>query len=475
MSNKQTRTDSTLTHASETATLPFVSVICPTYCRRDFLPYLLYIYQYQDYPADRRELVILDDSPQSHEALVAQLTRSAQARENIRYIHHPERLSLGKKRNMLNDLAKGEYIICMDDDDYYAPDKISYTIKQMVDKKAIISGSDQILIWYSHLNKIYKTHAFGNCQAPNGTLAYHRRYLRKHRYADERVLAEEIEFLDNFKRPIQQLDPERTILCISHSENTFDKDFIMRSCTPTSLELGDVVKDKLLLAHYQRMSHAPLTSQIRWRFFEKVVVLDDINNSSTTIDRNLLDLGIQPEQIIHMPRVPNDCLTTSETLSHLAVLERAEAEAWRNYLLFDSRINFVKQEQTANNVNGLIDALSAIPWEVALFGAAYRNIQPLASLKGIVKVNLAWIACAYAVNSAYYEKLSSNIKQGLKALQESGDTQTYALDTHWNQLAIKDRWLGVYPCMGYLESVYSPKDQKQVDCTHLFFCKIKSD
>ena len=44
---------------------PFVSVVCPSYNRREFLPYLLYIYQYQDYPADRRELIIVDDSPHS--------------------------------------------------------------------------------------------------------------------------------------------------------------------------------------------------------------------------------------------------------------------------------------------------------------------------------------------------------------------------------------------------------------------------
>ena len=44
---------------------PFVSVICPTYNRRESLPYLLYIWQYQDYPAEKRELIILDDSPVS--------------------------------------------------------------------------------------------------------------------------------------------------------------------------------------------------------------------------------------------------------------------------------------------------------------------------------------------------------------------------------------------------------------------------
>ena len=52
---------------------PFVSVVCPTWNRRAFLPYLLYIFQYQDYPADRLELIILDDSEQINEYLIALL------------------------------------------------------------------------------------------------------------------------------------------------------------------------------------------------------------------------------------------------------------------------------------------------------------------------------------------------------------------------------------------------------------------
>ncbi|MBE9697389.1 glycosyltransferase, partial [Escherichia coli] len=101
---------------------PFVSVVTPTWNRGAFLPYLLYMYRYQDYPADRRELVILDDSPQSHQHIIDRLTNGTPEAFNIRYIHHPVKLPLGKKRNMLNELARGEYILCMDDDDYYPAD-----------------------------------------------------------------------------------------------------------------------------------------------------------------------------------------------------------------------------------------------------------------------------------------------------------------------------------------------------------------
>lgn len=80
---------------------------------------------------------------------------------------------------MLNAMAQGEYILCFDDDDYYPPDKISWQVAQMQASNALFSGSDQIYIWYSHLDKIYITHPFGPRHALNGTFGYHRNLLKK--------------------------------------------------------------------------------------------------------------------------------------------------------------------------------------------------------------------------------------------------------------------------------------------------------
>ena len=105
-------------------TFPMVTCICPTYNRRRFLPYLLHIFDYQSWPKDKRELIILDDSPESNQDII-----DANKKDNkIKYIHSKERINLGKKRNMLNKMAKGEYIVCFDDDDYYPPDRIKNSI-----------------------------------------------------------------------------------------------------------------------------------------------------------------------------------------------------------------------------------------------------------------------------------------------------------------------------------------------------------
>ncbi|MDN7675518.1 glycosyltransferase family 2 protein [Burkholderia oklahomensis] len=251
---------------------PFVSVVCPTWNRRAFLPYLLYMYRYQDYPADRRELVILDDSPESNRDLIDQLAAAQSDRASIRYYHEVERMSIGQKRNKLNGLARGDYIVCMDDDDFYPPDKIRHAVEMMRSRGAAMSGSDQIYIWYSHIDKIYRTYSFGSRHALNGTFAYHRDYLKSHRYDDHAALAEERSFLRDFTSPVLQIDPMRSILCISHDANTFDKDFILASCERSRLTLEDFVSDAYLLRHYRRLSRAPLKTRPRWECFERVVI-----------------------------------------------------------------------------------------------------------------------------------------------------------------------------------------------------------
>jgi glycosyltransferase involved in cell wall biosynthesis len=87
-----------------------ISVITPTRDRQRFLPSLLATFAAQTHPD--RELLILDDS--STPAALPEDPR-------VRYLHSPERLPLGEKRNRLVAAARGEMIAHFDDDDHYAP------------------------------------------------------------------------------------------------------------------------------------------------------------------------------------------------------------------------------------------------------------------------------------------------------------------------------------------------------------------
>ena len=433
---------------------PFVSVVCPTWNRRAFLPYLLYIFQYQDYPADKRELVILDDSEHSNEDLIAMMVDPALCR--VRYVHSPQRLDLGKKRNMLNEMAQGEYIICFDDDDYYPANKISAQVAAMQSNNALFSGSDTIYIWYSHLDKIYQTHSFGEHHALNGTFGYHRNILKNHRYEDTARLAEEPAFLNNFTTPIQQIDPRQAILCISHSANTYDKDFVLGSSKPVDLTLEDFVTDRNLLSHYRRLSQAPLSASVEWQAFDKVVVLHDPQTDLLASQtQSLLSLGMKRDQLVPVAINPAE----SECEKQCQALELAQREGWGSVLLLDAAVKFVRKEISLKTVNNLLTRLPHIDWQVVLLGGRYNRISPLKALPGVARVLNGGCGCAYAVNGPYIPTLLAHYRQA------------QSLDACWPAQMQSHCWLGLQPSFAFLPEIQDPTSGDVIDCTHWFFRK----
>lgn len=463
--NRSTLLDNLLKRQRATAPqkMPFVSVVCPTWNRREFLPYLLYIYQYQDYPADKRELIILDNSAQSNQDLIDMMVDPLL--HNVRYIHSPERLPLGRKRNMLNELATGEYIISFDDDDYYPPEKISHQVTEMRSHNALFSGSDRIYVWYSHLDKMYLTHPFGPHHALNGTFGLHRNLLKRNRYQDDATLGEEQAFLNNFTTPVLQIAPEKAIVCISHSTNTYDKDFIMGSSTPVDLRLDDLVKDPNLLAHYRRLNRAPLNQPVQWAIFDKVAVIYDPQREAELEAqcRALVDFGFSASQLQPVALHQNENAGLAELQTHGEVLERARQEGWRNVVLLDAAVHFVKKENSVQQVNALLSSLPHIDWQVLMLGGKYSELRLMKSLSGVVRVRAAENGCAYAVNANFYPTLLAAYREAISAAQTRDDA--------WQPLFEQHCWLGFYPSFAFIQQTRDRQSGKPVDCTHWFFRK----
>lgn len=89
-----------------------VSVAVVTGGRERFMPALYECYARQTFRDT--ELLVLDDSPEPSPFF------AALDDPRVRYWHAPERLTIGRKRNMLAERAAGEWICHFDDDDYYA-------------------------------------------------------------------------------------------------------------------------------------------------------------------------------------------------------------------------------------------------------------------------------------------------------------------------------------------------------------------
>lgn len=217
---------------------PFVSVVTPTYNRRSFLPNLIYQFNYQTYPQDRMELLIIDDSAESNEDIIPK-------QDNIKYIHLKEKISLGNKRNMLNKLSKGEIIVCFDDDDWYSCERVHHAVHKLTaNPKIEIAGSTILHIYYIKLDQIYQFGPYGPNHSTNGPMAFKRSYLKNNNYDKTLDKAEESLFTKNFSNQLVQLDPYKTMICIAHGNNTVDKDPFITQGKLTKLKIKDFFKKK---------------------------------------------------------------------------------------------------------------------------------------------------------------------------------------------------------------------------------------
>jgi len=104
--------------------LPFVSCLCPTYLRPKLLENSIACFLAQVYPADRRELVILDDAGQI----------APQQGDGWEVISTSRRFrSLPEKFNALAGLAHGDVLVVWEDDDIYLPWHISAHAEALAD------------------------------------------------------------------------------------------------------------------------------------------------------------------------------------------------------------------------------------------------------------------------------------------------------------------------------------------------------
>lgn len=115
-----------------------VSCIMPTANRRRFVPEAIRLFLAQDYA--EKELIILDDGEDAVIDLIPNDRR-------IRYLRGRRREPVGAKRNRLCAEAKGELIAHWDDDDWYAPSRLSRQAAEIISGEADLCGLDRILFF----------------------------------------------------------------------------------------------------------------------------------------------------------------------------------------------------------------------------------------------------------------------------------------------------------------------------------------
>jgi len=227
---------------------PFVSICTPTFNRRPFIPIIMKCIENQTYPKDKMEWIIVDDGTDKIEDLVSHLPY-------VKYFKYDEKMTVGKKRNLTNEKAKGDIIVYMDDDDYYPPYRVNHAVEKLLGSKFLCAGSSAMFMYFKHINKMFQFGPYGPNHATAATFAFKRELLNQTKFDEESSVAEESKFLKGYTIPFVQLDSTKSILVFSHTHNSFDKKELLKqmpnpSVHDTPLTPKDLVKEPDILKFF---------------------------------------------------------------------------------------------------------------------------------------------------------------------------------------------------------------------------------
>ena len=336
---------------------PFISVCTPTFNRRPFIPFMIKCFENQNYPKDKIEWIIIDDGTDKIEDLVSHIPQ-------VKYFKYDEKMTLGKKRNIGNEKSTGEFIIYMDDDDYYPPDRFSHAVDMLRQTpKALCAGSSAMFIYFKHINKMYQFGPYGPMHSTAATFAFRRELLKQTSFDEVSCVAEEKKFLKDYTIPFVQLDPKKSIVVFSHNHNSFDKKELLKQMpnphiNETELTPNDIVKEKDILQFFMNDIDRLL------ELYEP----GDIKNKPD-VTQQLLTIKEQREKMIkeqvdkqtkynetiqklQMLQTPNEFQNKINNLSQLVqelTLENSQLKDKVNYL--ENKIKQIISEQIKNKIS----------------------------------------------------------------------------------------------------------------------------
>jgi O-antigen biosynthesis protein len=196
---------------------PLVTCIMPTTAdRRAFVPQAIRSFLRQDYP--HCELLVLDDG-------ATPVAYCVPSHDRIRYLRLDGKRTIGAKRNLACEQARGDLIVHWDDDDWYPPTRVSRQVRAMIDGDADVCGSSSLFFYDPSVDRAweYRYEGGGVSWVAGTTLAYRRRFWQAHRFPEIQV-GEDAQFIWSGKgAKVCDLRDSTLSIAMVHSANTSAK------------------------------------------------------------------------------------------------------------------------------------------------------------------------------------------------------------------------------------------------------------
>ncbi len=197
--------------------LPKVSIITPTYNRRHIVSLMLNNFKQCSYPAHKLEWIIVDDSSQrTIKDLLPDDNRIKYIRLDV-----PEPLTVGRKRNIACSHATGEYIVHMDDDDYYPCDSVILRIRALMSNNALCVGATLLGCMNLYNFECYSIGSRASVLA-EASMAYKKTFWETKQFREDVYTGEAVHFLKDRYNDIIQLPYDFIMVAFNHGGNITD-------------------------------------------------------------------------------------------------------------------------------------------------------------------------------------------------------------------------------------------------------------
>jgi len=200
--------------------LPNITILTVTYNRLKFfksgLPF--YNFNHIDYPKDKIEWIIIDDSDNKN------LEKLLPSDLNIKYLYIKRKksnpLTISFKRNVGVKYSSTNYIVHMDDDDYYPKFSVKNRILTLLNNPTKKCTGSSIIPVYDIYKKMSYIATDGRNLLFEGTLAYKKVFWIERRFTNSEHIFEGKPFIIGREKDIIELPGIKILFGFVHNYNT---------------------------------------------------------------------------------------------------------------------------------------------------------------------------------------------------------------------------------------------------------------
>lgn len=204
---------------------PTVSLITPTKNRKIFISLMIHQVEKLDYPKDKLDWIIVDDSNELEDSEYIKETLKNLCKIKYNYIHFDNSSSkientISYKRNYAIKQSTGEYICHIDDDDFYFPHSLKTKIaflENMKNKNCI--GSTELPVY----NLLEDTSILTNSNNLAEASMVYRRTFWESREFSEHLQGEGYAFTINRRNELLDIPYLFSMIAVNHGNNVTGK------------------------------------------------------------------------------------------------------------------------------------------------------------------------------------------------------------------------------------------------------------